>query len=67
MKQYNLILKVLENGTPKFLKYRGVTKPNKLFQYLENKGLKIDFVNVYDKKTKQHIHSYQYNGRFETF
>ena len=66
MKQYNLILKVLENGTtPKFLKYRGVTKPNSLFKYLEAKGLKIDFVNVYDKKTKQHIHSYQYNGRFE--
>lgn len=60
MKQYNLILKVFLDGSMKFLKYRKVTNTNRLFFYLESKGYKIDYVNVYDHKTKQHIESYSY-------
>lgn len=60
MKLYNLILKVIFNGSTTFLKYRKVNNINTLFSYLENNGYKIDYVNLYDHKTKQHIESYSY-------
>lgn len=58
MKTYNLILRVKDTtGSEKFLKYRGVAKVRKLISWLIEKGYIIEFVNVYDNKTKAKLYS----------
>lgn len=58
MKFYNLILRVKDStGNEKFLKYRGVAKVRKLVSWLTEKGYTIEFVNVYDNKTKEKLYS----------
>jgi len=59
-KYLNVILKCYYNNEVVFLKYRNVNKLNSLFQLLENRGYKIDFVNLYNAKTKEKIDSYSY-------
>jgi hypothetical protein len=62
-KYYNVILKCLKNDQVVWLKYRTVNRLNNLFELVENNGYKIDYVNLYDAKTKQKIESYAYSGR----
>lgn len=59
-KYFNVILKCLKNEQIVFLKYRNVNRLNNLFQLLQEQGYKIDYVNLYDTKTKQKIESYAY-------
>jgi hypothetical protein len=62
-KYYNVILKCLKNEQVVWLKYRMVNRLNNLFELVEANGYKIDYVNLYDSKTKQKIESYAYSGR----
>lgn len=58
MKTYNLILRAKDaTGRETFLKYRGVAKVRKLISWLIEKGYIIEFVNVYDHKTKSKLYS----------
>jgi len=59
-KYFNVILKCIKNEQIVFLKYRNVNRLNNLFQLLQEQGYKIDYVNLYDTKTKQKIESYAY-------
>lgn len=63
MKYYNVILKVIRNGEVAFLKYRTVNRLEKLFQVVEESGCKIEYVNLYDAKTKAKIDGYPYPKR----
>ena len=62
-KYYNVILKCLKSEEVVWLKYRTVNRLNNLFELVEANGYKIDYVNLYDAKTKQKIESYAYSGR----
>ena len=62
-KYYNVILKCLKSEEVVWLKYRTVNRLNNLFELVESNGYKIDYVNLYDAKTKQKIESYAYSGR----
>jgi len=62
-KYYNVILKCLKGEEDVWLKYRTVNRLNNLFELVENNGYKIDYVNLYDAKTKQKLESYAYSGR----
>ena len=62
-KYYNVILKCLKSDQVVWLKYRTVNRLNNLFELVEANGYKIDYVNLYDAKTKQKIESYAYSGR----
>lgn len=60
-KELNIIFKVFDsNGEVKFLKYRGVTNLNNLINYTL-KAYSIDYINIYDKKTKERIKSLSFN------
>jgi hypothetical protein len=63
MKYYNVILKVIRNGETVFLKYRTVNRLEKLFQVVEESGCTIEYVNLYDAKTKERIEGYAYTKR----
>lgn len=60
MKYYNVILKVVRNGKVEFLKYRTVNRLEKLFKVVEEMGCKIEYVNLYDAKTKERVDGYPY-------
>jgi hypothetical protein len=62
-KYYNVVLKCIKNQEIVWLKYRTVNKLQSLFQVVEAKGYTIDFVNLYDAKTKEVVDSYAYNSR----
>jgi hypothetical protein len=57
---YNVILKVIRGGKIAFLKYRKVNRLDKLFQYVESQNQRIEYVNLYDSRTKEKIESYPY-------
>lgn len=59
-KYYNVILKCFRGEEVVWLKYRTVNRLNNLFELVEANGYKIDYVNIYDSKTKQKIESYAY-------
>lgn len=63
MRYYNVILKVIRNGETTFLKYRTVNRLEKLFQVVEESGCKIEYVNLYDAKTKEKVEAYPYPKR----
>jgi hypothetical protein len=63
MKYYNIILKVSQNGQIRFLKYRTVNRLEKLFAAVEANGCTIEYVNVYDAKTKERVEGYPYKDR----
>lgn len=63
IKYYNVILKCLKDEEVFWLKYRMVNKLNNLFELVEANGYKIDYVNLYDAKTKQKIESYAYSSK----
>jgi hypothetical protein len=63
-KYYNVILKCLKSDQVVWLKYRTVNRLNNLFELVESNGYKIDYVNLYDAKTKQKVESYAYSTRF---
>ena len=63
MKYYNVILKVIRNGKIEFLKYRTVNRLEKLFKVVEEAGCKIEYVNLYDAKTKERVDGYAYKDR----
>lgn len=60
MKYYNVILKVRRNGNTAFLKYRNVNRLEKLIQLVEERGEVVEYVNLYDVRTKEKIDSYYY-------
>lgn len=62
MYYYNVILKVIKDGEISYLKYRTVNRLEKLFELIESKGYKIDYVNLYNAKTKEKIRSYAYKN-----
>lgn len=62
-KYFNVILKCFKGEEVVWLKYRMVNKLNNLFELVEGNGYKIDYVNLYDAKTKQKIESYAYSGK----
>jgi hypothetical protein len=61
-KYYNVILKCIKHQEVVWLKYRTVNKLSNLFQVVESKGYQIDFVNLYDTRTKQKVESYAYKS-----
>lgn len=60
-KPLNIILKVFLSDlkTVKFLKYRNVTNLNSLLSHVE-KSYKIDYINLYDKESKERIKGISY-------
>lgn len=61
-KYYNVILKCIKHKEVVWLKYRTVNKLSNLFEVVESKGYQIDFVNLYDTRTKQKVESYAYKS-----
>lgn len=64
---YNIITKAAKDGQSKFLKYRNVNNVNKLLAYIEKQGYKIEYVNLYNAKTKAKMYKcsgkhYEQNG-----
>jgi hypothetical protein len=60
MYYYNVILKVIREKETVFLKYRNVNRLEKLFELVESQGQRIDYVNLYNARTKEKIRSYAY-------
>jgi len=61
-KELNVILKVYDSSNQvRFLKYRGVTNVVSLIDYLSKMYI-IDYLNLYDKKTKEKLQSISYKN-----